>query len=174
MNQKYEVLFILEPNLTDEQVKEQGDKVQELVTRNGGTVEKLEVWGKRRLAYPIQRRRDGIYILVLLETDTRNQVLPELNRHLRITEQIVRSMVTVAVVGKSKGRELTQDEIARFMPRGGGRRPGGPPREGGYRRHDGEGGGYRGGYRGGDRGAAPAAAPAEAPAAAPEAPASNA
>ncbi len=175
---KYEAVLIFEGQFTEDQIAEQVTKTSEVITKNGGTVLGNLTLGKKRLAYPINRRREGIYVQIDFETATDNTVLAELNRHLRITEEIIRSLVSASVVGKSKGRDLTPDEMARFLPRGGGRRPGGPPRE----RY-----GSSSGPRTGDRpsyaprddrrpaeGAVPAAAPASAEAPAASAPAAPA
>ncbi len=126
---KYEAVLVFEATLTEDQVADQIKKVGEVISKNGGTVESTTSLGKKRLAYPINRRREGIYHQIDFVTDTDNTCLSELNRYLRITEEIIRSLVTVAVIGKSKGRDLSPDEMARFLPRGGGRRPGGPPRD---------------------------------------------
>jgi len=148
---QYEAVIVLATDATEEEQTAQLTSLEELIARNGGTVLPREVWGKRRLAYPINKRRDGYYAIINFTTETNNQVLPELNRALRISENVLRFLITTAVVGKSKGNPLSPEELARLQGfRGGPRRP---PREGGY--------------RGGDapaRTEAPAAAPAAAPA----------
>jgi len=157
---QYEAVIVLASDATEEDQAAALTSIEEIITRHGGTVLPREVWGKRRLAYPIDKRRDGYYAIINFTTETNNQVLPELNRALRISENVLRYLVTSAVIGKSKGNPLTPEELARMQGfRGGPRRP---PREGG---------GYRGGDSAPPRGEAPvteyAAAPSEAPAAAP-------
>jgi len=163
---KYEVVVVFDPNQTEELQKEELAKVEEVITKNGGTIDSQEIWGKRRLAFPINRRREGYYALVTFDTVTSNAVLAELNRHLRIAEPILRSLVTRAVVGKAKGTPPPPEEMARYQsprPFGGRRREGGDRPRGEYR------GGDRGGDRGGEhRSAAPAYAPPPVAAPAPE------
>lgn len=121
---QYEVVVVLDTAATEEEQTSEIVKIEELITRNGGALVGREVWGKRRLAYLIGRKREGYYVLVTFQTSTDNQVLAELNRHLRISERIIRSLVTVAVVGKSKGNALSPEEITRLsMARPSNRRP---------------------------------------------------
>ncbi len=127
---KYEAVVVFEATRTEEQQIASIEKIEELITKNGGTIDSREAWGKRRLAYPINRRREGYYFVLTFDTPTDNAVLPELNRHLRITEEILRSLVTVAVIGKSKGNPPSPEELARYSYRpGGNRRPHGDNRE---------------------------------------------
>lgn len=121
---QYEVVVVLDTAATEEEQTSEVTKIEELITSNGGQVLGREVWGKRRLAYMIGRKREGYYVLVNFQTATNNQVLAEVNRYLRISERIIRSLVTVAVVGKSKGNVLSPEEITRLsMARPSNRRP---------------------------------------------------
>ncbi|MCC6546354.1 30S ribosomal protein S6 [Candidatus Sumerlaeota bacterium] len=125
---KYELMLILDPVRTDEQQEETLLKIEEVVTKYGGTTDRHEAWGKRRLAYPIGKRRDGFYALVYFDTDSTTEVLHEVERYCRYNEDIVRFIVTLAIVGKSTGdpsRALQEDRY---------QRPSGPPR--GRRRDD--------------------------------------
>jgi small subunit ribosomal protein S6 len=99
----YEALVVLETNRPDAQITESIEKIEALIARNGGTVKSRDAWGKRKLAYQINRRREGYYVLVLFDAPPTGPALAELNRHLRISEDVLRFMVTRAVVGKSRG-----------------------------------------------------------------------
>ena len=91
MNQ-YEVLYVITPELDEEADKVVMDKFADIITANGGEIEKTEVWGKRRLAYPIDYKTEGYYVLV---TFSANPELPrELERNMRNDERLMRYMVT--------------------------------------------------------------------------------
>jgi small subunit ribosomal protein S6 len=91
MNQ-YEVLYVITPELDEEADKVVMDKFADIITANGGEIEKTEVWGKRRLAYPIDYKTEGYYVLVVFNA---NPELPrELERNMRNDERLMRFMVT--------------------------------------------------------------------------------
>ena len=91
MNQ-YEVLYVITPELDEEADKVVMDKFADIITQNGGEIEKTEVWGKRRLAYPIDYKTEGYYVLVVFSA---NPELPrELERNMRNDERLMRYMVT--------------------------------------------------------------------------------
>ena len=91
MNQ-YEVLYVITPELDEEADKVVMDKFADIINANGGEIEKTEVWGKRRLAYPIDYKTEGYYVLV---TFNANPELPrELERNMRNDERLMRYMVT--------------------------------------------------------------------------------
>ena len=91
MNQ-YEVLYVITPELDEEADKVVMDKFADIITDNGGEIEKTDVWGKRRLAYAIDYKTEGFYVLVNFNA---NPELPrELERNLRNDERIMRYMVT--------------------------------------------------------------------------------
>ena len=91
MNQ-YEVLYVITPELDDEANQSVQDKFAKIITDNGGEIEKTDVWGKRRLAYAIDYKTEGFYVLVNFNA---NPELPrELERNLRNDKRIMRYMVT--------------------------------------------------------------------------------
>ena len=91
MNQ-YEVLYVITPELDDEANQAVMAKFAEIITANGGEIEKTDVWGKRRLAYPIDYKTEGFYVLVVFSA---NPELPrELERNMRNDERLMRYMVT--------------------------------------------------------------------------------
>jgi small subunit ribosomal protein S6 len=87
----YETIFIIQPELSEEDAEGHIKRVESLITRLGGEILKTERWGKKRLAYEINKQRYGYYVLLRLRGDS--AVLPELERHYRLTEGIIRSMV---------------------------------------------------------------------------------
>ncbi len=87
----YELLYIIDPDLSEEETAALVEKFQKLIGEYGSITE-TNIWGKRKLAYPINDKLEGYYVL---ETFTTTPDLPvELNRVLGITEGIMRSMVT--------------------------------------------------------------------------------
>ena len=90
--EKYEVLYVLNPNLTEEETQAIVEKFKTLIEQNG-TVDEMEEWGKRKLAYEINYRTEGYYVLVKF---TSGPELPaELDRILGITDGVIRSLVTL-------------------------------------------------------------------------------
>lgn len=87
---RYETILVLNPNLGEEAIKAMTEKFTTLISENG-TLEKVEEWGKRRLAYPIQDEPEGYYILMHFESDPEFPV--ELNRIYNITDGILRTLV---------------------------------------------------------------------------------
>jgi small subunit ribosomal protein S6 len=89
--QLYETIFIIHPELNEEDVEEHIKRVENLVTRLGGEIIKTERWGKKRLAYEVNKHRYGFYVLLRLRGSS--AFLPELERHYRLTEGIIKSLV---------------------------------------------------------------------------------
>ena len=90
--EKYEVLYVLNPNLTEEETQAIVEKFKTLIEQNG-TVDEMEEWGKRKLAYEINYLTEGYYVLVKF---TSGPELPaELDRILGITAVVIRSLVTL-------------------------------------------------------------------------------
>ena len=86
----YELMVVLDPNLDDTAIEALNTRIQNMVTQRGGTIENVESWGRKRLAYPIGRYRDGVYIL------SRFQLPPnaaaEIERALKLTESVIRHL----------------------------------------------------------------------------------
>ncbi|HUF39175.1 MAG TPA: 30S ribosomal protein S6 [Anaerolineales bacterium] len=89
---KYEVVFIVHPDLEETAFKEIVDRVTGWVTAGGGTIEKADIWGKRNLAYPIRKKTEGQY--VLLNATFPPEQTTVLERNMRLTEPIMRFLVT--------------------------------------------------------------------------------
>lgn len=84
----YEILFIADPNLGEPEVDALASTVQGYVEREGGKVEKLEKWGKKRLAYPIKKHRDGSYVLMVVAG--RPALVQEVERRMRVTDGLLK------------------------------------------------------------------------------------
>lgn len=90
----YEVIFILHPDLDENSINEMVDKVQGWITGAGGVVEKVDRWGKRRMAYKIRKQREGYYVLINAQIPA--QFNTELERNLQIQESVMRYMIVQA------------------------------------------------------------------------------
>ena len=88
----YETVFIARQDLTDAQVKDLTDQFSKIITDNGGKIHKVENWGLRNFAYRINKSRKGHYVLI--ESDAPSAAVIELERVMRLNEDIVRSLTT--------------------------------------------------------------------------------
>ena len=88
---KYELAVIVKPNLDEEALKAEFDGVKELIERFGGTVEKVDDWGKRRLAYEIQKVNEGFYSFFTFSSE--NNTPNEIEKRMRIKENILRYLI---------------------------------------------------------------------------------
>lgn len=88
---KYESLYIITPELEAEETKAVVEKFSGIITANGGTVESVEEWGLKRLAYPIDYKTDGYYVLVNFEAAA--ELPRELERNFKNDEKILRFIV---------------------------------------------------------------------------------
>jgi len=87
----YELIFIVHPDVNEDDMTAVVEKVEGLVERNSGKVVRTESWGLRRLAYPIQKRWEGQYVFMQLELES--QGVAGLERDLGLTEQIMRHLI---------------------------------------------------------------------------------
>lgn len=87
----YELMLIMRPNLEDEAREGVLQKVRDVITAEGGTVDSEDAWGKRRLAYEIAHNEEGDYHVILFHAGT--ATVAELDRVLHITDQVLRFMI---------------------------------------------------------------------------------
>lgn len=88
---KYEAMYVITPELEDEAMKGIVEKYSGIISANGGEIEKVDEWGRRRLAYPIDYKNEGYYVLTTFQG---NPELPrELERNLNNDESILRFLV---------------------------------------------------------------------------------
>ena len=99
MQRTYEVMFIVRPDMQDEDQDKLISTLETSVTSAGGTVKNVEKMGKRRLAYTVRKFQDGLYLLLTLEGS--GQVVSELERRLRVTEPVIK-FITVRVDEEQK------------------------------------------------------------------------
>jgi small subunit ribosomal protein S6 len=89
---QYELMIILDPDLEERTVAPSLDTYLNVVRQDGGTVENVDVWGKRRLSYEINKKSEGIYAVVDLTAEP--ATVKELDRQLTLNESVVRTKVT--------------------------------------------------------------------------------
>jgi small subunit ribosomal protein S6 len=87
---KYELLYIISSSATDAQKEELINKINKLIESKGGVVESVDKWGMKKLAYPIQFKNEGFYVLVNLTVNPES--IKEMNNLMNITEFVVRQL----------------------------------------------------------------------------------
>jgi len=92
---RYELMLVLRPDAPDERAAAVIDRTTRYVVASGGQIIKVAPWGRRRLAYPIDRYREGSYHIVVFESPA--EAIAELERSLQITEEVLRYLVTRVV-----------------------------------------------------------------------------
>ena len=87
----YEVMVILDPSLEERTIEPSLDKYLNVIRTDGGTVENVDVWGKRRLAYEVNKKAEGIYAVITLKAEP--ATVKEFDRQLTLNESILRTKV---------------------------------------------------------------------------------
>ncbi|MCL2421440.1 MAG: 30S ribosomal protein S6 [Defluviitaleaceae bacterium] len=88
---QYELGVIVSAKLEEEAQKAELDRVQDLVVRFGGTIDKVDNWGRRKLAYPIEKQTDGIYSFITFSSE--GGAPAEIENRLRILENVLRFLI---------------------------------------------------------------------------------
>ena len=89
---KYEMLYILDTSLTDEVRDGIIQKIEDLVSKNGGVIEKTDRWGVKKLQYPINYKSEGYYVLMTFEAA--KTLIEEIKRVIGITDGVIRRLIT--------------------------------------------------------------------------------
>ena len=89
----YELMYIVRPNIAEDDLTGATDKVDTMITNLGGSVSEKNPWGKRRLAYPIDKYEDGYYIVSKIKLDTARA--RELEAQLKISDDVIRHILVV-------------------------------------------------------------------------------
>ena len=84
----YENLFIVKPDATEEEIDSLIEQMSKNITTAGGTVDKVEKWGKRRLAYRVEKQREGYYVLLTFTTEP--AVVREFERRMRVQDSVIK------------------------------------------------------------------------------------
>lgn len=106
----YEIVYIFDTVLTEDQVGEKLEKYHKLITDGGGEITAVDQWGKRQLAYPIKKKTSGNYVVVQFTAEA--AVLPEVERLLKLDEDLMRYLIVL-----SEGEPTAPMSIATREPR---------------------------------------------------------
>ena len=91
MTHQYELMVILTPELDERQVAPNLDKFLKVITNDGGSIDKVDIWGRRRLAYEIAKHAESIYAVVDVKAE--HKTVSELDRQLNLNESVLRTKV---------------------------------------------------------------------------------
>src|ERR1700752_62748 len=122
MKRKYELVYVVSPEASDEQVNELHSQIDAIVQRMGGQIEKTENWGRRKLAYEIGRHKEGTYVLEVINGT--GELMKEIARRLKGIDLVIRHRVVrvdeeQGVVDRTKARRTETSRrrrVARGLP----------------------------------------------------------
>jgi small subunit ribosomal protein S6 len=115
-DRQYELVYILPPDATEQQVAELQAQVEEVVSRLHGQIASTENWGRKRLAYEIARHKEGYYVLQVINGS--GELMKELDRRLKVMDMVIRHMVVRVdeekkVVDRTRTKRQTESERRR-------------------------------------------------------------
>jgi small subunit ribosomal protein S6 len=113
---QYELVYIVPPETTEQQVTELHDQLEGIVSRLHGTIERTENWGRKRLAYDIGHHKEGVYVLEVINGS--GELMKEMDRRLRVIDIVVRHMIVRVdeerkVVERTRTKRQTESERRR-------------------------------------------------------------
>jgi small subunit ribosomal protein S6 len=104
----YEALYIVKPDLSDDEIQTVAKGTEKLVADNGGAIVRSETWGKRKLAFEVKRCSEGVYVLVRFQAEA--AFIGRLETHFRLSEAVIRSLV---VYFDEKTLRLEEEQMKR-------------------------------------------------------------
>ena len=115
-DRQYELVYILPPDTTEQQVADLHGQIDAVVTRMQGSFEKTENWGRKRLAYEIGHNKEGVYVLEVI--NGAGELMKELDRRLKVMDQVLRHMIVRVdqekkVVDRTQTKRRTESERRR-------------------------------------------------------------
>ena len=113
MTHQYELMVILDPEIDERTVAPSLDKFLNVIRNDGGTIENVDIWGRRRLAYEIQKKAEGIYAVVNFTANSDATV--ELDRQLKLSEAVLRTKVLRAEEAVARVAAHTAEEEAKAV-----------------------------------------------------------
>ena len=113
---QYELVYIVPPETTEQQVTELHEQLEGIVSRLHGTIERTENWGRKRLAYDIGHHKEGVYVLEVINGS--GELMKEMDRRLRVIDIVVRHMIVRVdeerkVVERTRTKRQTESERRR-------------------------------------------------------------
>ena len=118
MTHQYELMVILNPEIDERQVPATLDRFLKVITTDGGSIDNVDIWGKRRLAYEIEKKTEGLYAVVAFTASS--SATQELDRQLKLSEQVMRTKVLraeEAIALIESERQRAEDKAARKAAR---------------------------------------------------------
>jgi small subunit ribosomal protein S6 len=106
INRDYEIGFIINPEAAEDEVKKVIDSVVEIVKNAGGSIENVDEWGRRKLAYAIRRHHEGIYIFITVAVS--GPAIFDIERRLKLSEKVMRFVILRLDVRLAKSNRLTK------------------------------------------------------------------
>ena len=115
-DRQYELLYLLPPDSTEQQVAELHEQIASVVSRLNGQIERTDNWGRRRLAYEIGPHKEGVYVLELINGS--GELMKEIDRRLRVLDQVIRHIVVRVdeekkVVDRTRTKRQSESERRR-------------------------------------------------------------
>jgi len=115
-DRQYELVYILPPDSTEQQVADLHTQIEGVVSRLNGAIDKTENWGRKRLAYEIGHNKEGVYVLDVINGS--GELMKELDRRLRVLDQVIRHMIVRVdeekkVVDRTRSKRQSDSERRR-------------------------------------------------------------
>jgi len=115
-DRQYELVYILPPDTTEQQVTDLHGQIDAVVSRMNGTIDRTENWGRKRLAYEIGRNKEAVYVLEVINGG--GELMKELDRRLKVVDQVIRHMIVRVdeekkVVDRTQTKRRTESERRR-------------------------------------------------------------
>ena len=102
----YELIFILKPGMPDEDIDAIVEQFSGIITEGGGVINKIDRWGKRRLAYKVRGQRDGYYVLIDYSVESNSGLSKEVERRLRVVDDIIKYLTVRVDEARKRAEKL--------------------------------------------------------------------
>ena len=117
----YEIMFIVNPNAPEEEIDKINTQLEGIITSGGGKVEKIEKMGKRRLAYDVDKHREGFYVLFVIAAN--GDIVKECERRLRVMDAVIKYLTVRTDEDARRFEKIKNYRQKRAARRGSGRKP---------------------------------------------------
>jgi small subunit ribosomal protein S6 len=117
----YEIMFIVNPNAPEEEIDKINTQLEGIITAGGGKVEKIEKMGKRRLAYDVDKHREGFYVLFVIAAN--GDIVKECERRLRVMDAVIKYITVRTDEDARRFEKIKSYRQKRAARRGSGRKP---------------------------------------------------
>jgi len=102
----YELIFILKPGMPDEEIDAIVEQFSGIITEGEGVINKIDRWGKRRLAYRVKGQRDGYYILIDYSVESNSKLSKEVERRLRVVDDVIKYLTVRVDEARKRDEKL--------------------------------------------------------------------